>query len=526
MAEADYVFAGTGINALVCAALLSKRRKKVLLLEREEEIGGCIRTDEIIAAGFTHDLLATTFVLFVTSPGYKALAKDLEKRGLEFCNSPTPAGVLLPDGRAMVVSTNRAENIRNFDLVGAGDGHQHEADMKSVEGDASLLFGLLGRDLWTKSMAGTLAWRGWKRGTRELATFFGESLVSARAWLEASYTSDVIQALWAPWVLHAGLSPDSAYSGQMGKVMAFTLESAGAPIVKGGAKNLLKAFRSLIEVNGGIIRTKADVEAIVLDEKGAAKAVRLADGEQIDARRSVICSMTPQQLYGRLLKGTAIPEHVSRAVALYRHGRGNMQIHYALRRPPKWTTPGLEQVALLHLTPGLDGVSRAANEADRGILPEFPTICVGQPTALDPSRAPDGQAVLWIQLPETPRTIKGDSAKSIWAPPDGRWTEAICEAYANRVEAILSSHIEDFEASVIGRVAYSPADLEAMNVNLVGGDPYGGYCGLDQSFIWRPFKTSVNHETHVPKLYHIGASTHPGPGLGGGSGYLLGRKLK
>ncbi|MBR1124661.1 hypothetical protein JQ628_24270 [Bradyrhizobium lablabi] len=46
------------------------------------------------------------------------------------------------------------------------------------------------------------------------------------------------------------------------------------------------------------------------------------------------------------------------------------------------------------------------------------------------------------------------------------------------------------------RRTYSPADLEQMNVNLSGGDPYGGLCGLDQSFIWRPFKSSINHHTH------------------------------
>ena len=100
------------------------------------------------------------------------------------------------------------------------------------------------------------------------------------------------------------------------------------------------------------------------------------------------------------------------------------------------------------------------------------------------------------------------------------------EAYADRVEAILASHIDGFRDTVIARRAYSPADLEAMNINLVGGDPYGGSSAIDQSFLWRPFKTSRNHETAVPDLYHIGASTHPGPGLGGGSGFLLGSSLK
>ncbi len=206
--------------------------------------------------------------------------------------------------------------------------------------------------------------------------------------------------------------------------------------------------------------------------------------------------MSPDQLYGGLLGGKDLPPDVTEGLARYRYGKGNMQIHYALSAPPRWTTPGLDRVALLHLTPGLDGVSKAANEAERGVLPAVPTICVGQPTALDPSRAPAGQAILWLQLPEAPRSLKGDAAGLIDMPADGRWTEAVREAYADRVEAILARHIDGFAETVLARRSYSPADLEALNVNLVGGDPYGGFCGLDQFFLWRPFKGSVNH-THA-----------------------------
>ena len=116
-------------------------------------------------------------------------------------------------------------------------------------------------------------------------------------------------------------------------------------------------------------------------------------------------------------------------------------------------TPELGKVALLHLTPGLDGVSKAVNEAERGMLPAEPTICLGQPTAFDPSRAPDGKAILWLQLPEAPRHIKGDAAGEIAAPADGRWTEAVREAYADRIERILSRHIPDFASLVLGGAA-------------------------------------------------------------------------
>jgi phytoene dehydrogenase-like protein len=203
-----------------------------------------------------------------------------------------------------------------------------------------------------------------------------------------------------------------------------------------------------------------------------------------------------------------------------------MQVHYALKAPPRWKAPALSTVALTHLTPGLDGVSKAVNEAERGMLPQIPTICVGQPAALDPTRCPDGRSILWLQLLEVPRSIKGDAAGEIEVPADGKWTEAIRERFADRIEAILASHIENFKNNVIARKAYSPSDLEAMNINLVGGDPYGGFCGIDQFFIWRPFHGTINHRTNISRLSHIGASTHPGAGLGGISGFLAANELR
>jgi phytoene dehydrogenase-like protein len=72
---------------------------------------------------------------------------------------------------------------------------------------------------------------------------------------------------------------------------------------------------------------------------------------------------------------------------------------------------------------------------------------------------------------------------------------------------------------------FSPADLQAANVNLHQGDPYSGSLALDQNFLWRPFPASPGHATAVDRLWHIGASTHPGPGLGAGSGTLVAKQL-
>lgn len=525
MSDADYIVVGSGINALVCAAMLGGKGRKVMVIERNDRIGGCIRTDAITAPGFIHDVMATTFVLFVASPAFAALGPALAERGLAFADSDTPTGVLLPDGRHAVLSKDHARNIASFEALAAGDGKTFDGEIQRFGGDAGFVFGLLGGSLWSAATAKLIAREGWRRGLRGLARFFGEALASGRAHLETCYRSDVMQALFAPWVLHCGLSPENAYGGEMVKVIGFALEAVGAPIVKGGAQKALDAFEKLITDQGGSIRTAADVERIEFDGQGKARGVRLADGSRLSAGQGVICSVAPGQLYQRLLKDQPLPAEVGEGLARFRYGKGNMQMHYALSAPPRWKSGDLGKVALLHLTPGLDGVSRASNECERGLLPAVPTICVGQPTALDPSRAPEGKAILWLQLPEAPRVIKGDAAGEIAAPADGQWTDAIREQYADRVESILAAHIDGFRDSVIARRAYSPADLEAMNMNLVGGDPYGGFCGLDQFFIWRPFKSSVNHRTHVPGLYHIGASTHPGPGLGGGSGFLLAQKL-
>lgn len=514
---AQHIIIGSGINGLVAASLLALKGDKVLVLEREATIGGCLRTEEL-APGFVHDVMAATFVLFMTSPAGAALGPHLARHGWEYCHTPHPTAVLRPDGQAVVMTMNRSTNLSNFNALSEGDGKRFATDVDTIAADAPFLFALLGQRLWSWPMVKLLYGQVRKRGLRGLAGWFGQALDPARGWLESTYTSDGMQALLAPWVLHTGLTVESAYSGQMGRVIAFALEAAGAPVLKGGAGNAARAFRSLIEEKGGQIRTGCDVDRIIV-RSGHVEGVRLASGEEIISE-SVLAGVAPGQLYGRLLDGVNLPQD-QMAARKFRHGRGNFQLHYALDAVPEWLSPGLDQVALIHLADGVDSVSKSSNEAERGMLPVTPTICVGQPSRLDPTRCPDGKAVLWLQIPDAPRTIKGDAAGEI----DGHDWDTVREAFADRIERILSCHIKGFDKLVLARKAYSPKDLERMNVNLVGGDPYGGHCGIDQFFLWRPFAHSTNGEGMVRGLIHIGASTHPGPGLGGGSGFNAAKRL-
>lgn len=524
MPKFDHLIIGSGINALVCAAVLSKT-KRVMVLEREDVVGGTVRTGEL-APGFTYDPLATTFVLFMAGPAYKALERDLAREGVAFSTTDAPTGALMSDGKSIVLTRDRAANVAALNAACAGDGDRYAAEMAEVERDAPVLFGLFNNRLWSLRTGGMLAREAFRRGPRGVLTIFGDALVTSRRRLSESYAGEEAQALFAPWPLHAGLDPEQPFSGKMGQIIPFALEGIGAPIATGGAARVAEALVRIIERGRGVVRTGADVDLIEPGSDGRnVKGVRLASGEEIDIH-SVVCSVTPTQLYGRLLREYDLPAFVARETSRYQYGRANMQIHYALEKPVEWANPRLRDVQLLHLSDGVDQVSKACNEAIRGFLPARPTVCVGQPTAADPSRAPEGKAVLWIQLPECPRVVKGDAAGEIEAPADGAWTDAVREAYADRVEAMIESHVPGFRETVIRRQAISPRDLEAMNVNLVGGDPYAGWCGIDQFFTFRPFPQQINHRTWVPDVHHIGASTHPGPGLGGVSGYLTAKALE
>jgi len=297
------------------------------------------------------------------------------------------------------------------------------------------------------------------------------------------------------------------------------------PAPKGGGVKLVEGLTGIVHDGGGELRVGAEVERILLSG-GRATGVRLAGGETIRAGRAIVASVTPTQLYGGLLGENDAPPEVRRAAGKYRYGRGGMQIHIAMSEPPDWYGDDrLTRVAIVHVTPGLDGVSRAVNEAERGLLPAEATIVCGQPLAVDPTRAPEGSSIVWIQLQELPTgRVEGDAAGEIDVG-DGSWTEKLRETYADRIVARLGRHIRNLESATIQRVALSPVDIAELNVNLVGGDIYGGSCALDQNLLFRPLPQAPGHRTPVDGLWHIGASTHPGPGLGAGSGYLVYKEL-
>jgi phytoene dehydrogenase-like protein len=498
VAEHDAVVVGSGVNGLACAALLARAGWDVCVLERNNWFGGAIKTAELTEPGFAHDVFSAWHPLWVGGPAHAQLGSDLARHGLEYANTDYPTATAFPDGESAFL-------LRDADANAQELGPEWRGVLDRFFPNADLAFGILGVDLWSRHGAG-LAWTAVRRlGAGGARGFAGELFVSARDWLEQTFASPKAHGLIAPWVLHTGLGPDAAASGYMAQVIAVAVQEGGMPIPVGGGARLADALVAYIREQGGTCTTGAHVERVFTG------GVRVAGGETVGARRAVVCNVTPTQLYGDLLGGTPPP---------FRYGRSDMQIHFALSEPPAWEgDERLGGTAIVHLTPGLDGLSRAVNEAERGLLPAEATVVVGQPLTVDPSRAPAGKGILWVQLQELPWRVRGDAAGEIDAG-DGTWTESLRERYADRIQARIARHVRNLESSILRRVCLSPADLWKANINLVHGDPYAGSLTLDQNFLWR-----APHRTPVQGVWHVGASTHPGPGLGGGSGALVAQQL-
>ena len=528
MATFDAVLVGSGINTLTAAALLAREGWGVCVLERSDRLGGAIRTEaDYTLPGFTHEVLSSWHPLFTGSAAYAELGDELHRRGLEYVNTELPTATAFPDGHAMFLQTTMDANVAEFDRFASGDGAAWQRQFEEFMANADLSFGVLGTELWSARGLG-LGQKMLRRfGRHGLLEFAGHALSTCRDWTTGTFRSPEAHGLLAPWVLHTGLGPDNAVSGFMTQVIACAVQLGGMPVPVGGGIRLVDALAGIVRDAGGELRTGAEVARITVSG-GRATGVALADGDTVSATRAVVAGVTPTQLYGSLLRPSDIASDVRDATARYRYGRAGMQIHLALDELPRWKGPDAERLgraAIVHVTPGLDGVSRAVNEAERGLLPAEATIVAGQPCAVDPTRAPDGKWIVWIQLQELPAgPVRGDAAGELDVG-DGTWTEELREAYADRIVARLGESMENLASATLARKVLSPVDLEAMNCNLVAGDIYAGSCALDQNLLWRPFASAPGHRTTVEDLWHVGASTHPGPGLGAGSGYLVAKEL-
>lgn len=517
----DAVIVGSGHNGLAAAVHLSSKGWKVAVVEGHPEPGGAVKTREVTLPGFRHDLGAMNLSMFAGSAFFQQYRDELTANGLGFVPAADCFASVFRDGTYLGVSTDLERTTARIAALSPQDAAAWRAMATEFGANAPHIFGLLGSPM-PSFAAAKVVWKAWReRGTAWLYDTARLLLASPRDFLDAHFCSEKLKAMMAAWGLHLDFAPDVAGGALFPYLESMANQAFGMVIGRGGADTIIKAMTTMLIARGGEIILGTTVEKI-LTSGGRATGVLLSDGQRLEAGRAVIANVNPKNLFSRLLDGDPGRESFDRKIDGFRAGPGTMMIHLALSGLPDWAAgPDLKEFAYVHIAPDLEMMSRVYAEACGGLLPVEPALVVGQPSALDPSRAPSGCHVLWVQVRVLPAEIRGDAAGKI---ETRNWDEAK-DVYAARVLSLIERYAPGLGDKVLAQSVSSPLDLERENPNLIGGDNLSGSHHLDQNFLFRPVAGYSRYRTPVGALYICGASTWPGAGTGAGSGFMLAKML-
>lgn len=517
LADYDAVLIGAGHNTLAAALHLSAKGWRVGVFERAPVAGGAVKTGEYTLPGFRHDWAAMNLSLFAGSPFFKQYGAELTKHGCVFVPVAKPFASSFANGKHVGVSTDLQETVAMIAALSPQDAATWQTLFAGFGAEAPHLFGLLGSPMKLRALAyfmfKTLRAKGLS-GTLDLTRFL---LQSPRAWLTETFKDPHVQAMLGAWGMHLDFAPDVAGGAIFPYLEGMAGQAFGMVIGQGGADTIIKALIAAIRARGGVVQTNAPVTRI-LHVQGKATGVELADGCKITATKAVIAGVAPLAL-PRLTGGTT--PAFDAAMTRFAHAPGTMMIHLALSDLPDWNAKDLKSFAYVHIAPSLDQMAKTYAQAKAGLLPDEPILVVGQPTVVDPSRAPTGKHTLWLQVRMAPGTILGDAKGEIMATD---WTQA-ADPFAERALDMLEHHAPGTKAKTLARRIVTPDDLQSDNPNLIGGDQVCGSHHLSQNFLFRPMRGHADGSTSIRNLYLTGAAVWPGAGTGAGPGYLLARHL-
>lgn len=507
------VIIGAGINGLVAAAELAMRGKNPLVLERLDRPGGAVRTEELTLPGFHHDVAAMNLSLFAGSAFFAAHQDALARHGFHLVPTGKPFAHVAAPGRFFAVSTDQDALLAQ---MSDADRAAWQALGARFAAEAPLLGALLSGLMSLTALARWGAKLWWKLGAKDALALVRLLLSSPRAFLDRHFEDPTLKAALAIWGMHLDFAPDIAGGAVFPYLEAFAGAQMGMVIGKGGAGRLTDALVALIREHGGEVRCGVEVTQIT-HASGKVTGV-IAGGETISAGH-VLATLTPQAL-GRCLGPTGADSFDS-GVQGFVHAPGTLMIHLALDGPIPWADAALRDYAYVHIARDMDDLSLTYAQVKAGLLPMRPGLVVGQPTLLDPSRAPQGKHIAWIQLRMVPAAIRADAAEEITATD---W-DAAKDPMADRALAMIEPLAPGLSDLVLHRTVVSPDALEAENPNLVGGDQICGSHHLGQNFLFRPLPGFADGQTPIRGLRLIGAATWPGAGTGAASGWRAARQI-
>jgi phytoene dehydrogenase-like protein len=460
--DADAVVVGSGPNGLVAAVTLARAGRRVLLLEAADRFGGALRSGELTLPGRVHDFGATVMAMALASPAFRGL----ELKGVEFVHPPVPAAHPL-DGRPAVLV--HRDPVR----TAAGLGRDRRAWLATVGATARAGPPLV--ELLLKPLG---PWGGVPPAAFAQAAAFGAAaLLPATTFARRAFRTTEARAVLAGMAAHSVLDLRSPVSAGYGLLLASLAHSVGWPLVRGGSQVLADALVAELRALGGEavtghrVRRLAEVRAPV-----------------------VVLDVTPRQL----LAMADLPAGYRRRLERYRYGPGVFKLDWALDGPVPWRDPAVAGAGTVHLGGTLEEIALSEAESAAGRVSPRPYVLVVQPYAADPTR---GGHTLWAYC-HVPNGSRADLTGAI---------EAQIERYA-----------PGFRERVLARHAMGPAELEAFDANLVGGDISGGLSSLAQ-FLRRPVWSPAPWRTPLPGVFLCSASTPPGGGAHGMGGWQAAR---
>ena len=450
---------GAGPNGLAAAIVLAQAGVHVDVLEAQAQPGGAARTMELTLPGFKHDFGSAVYPLGAGSPFFASL--PLNHHGLEWIHSPAALAHPLDDGTAVMLERGLDQTSGSLGI----DGKAWDQLMRPFV------------EHWKKFAPQILGPVSFLPKSPLLMARFGMLAVQSAHSVARRFRDQRTRALFAGLAAHSFLSLDEPLSAAFGILMAVPAHAVGWPIPRGGAQSITTALCGVLANFSGKLRTSAPVENLTA----------------LSNYDLTLCDLTPWQLLK--VGGRRFSESFKRQLTGYRYGAGVCKVDYALNAPIPWKAADCSRAATVHLGGSFEEIAESEKAVRTGHHPDRPFVLLAQPSLFDSSRAPAGKHTAWAYC-HVPNGSKVDMLQ--------------------KLEDQIERFAPGFRDCILARRVFSPAALESMDANLIGGDIGGGIMDI-RNFLFRP--TRRHYATSAPDVYICSSSTPPGGGVHGMCGY-------
>src|SRR5579862_3881488 len=511
----DAIIIGGGHNGLVNAAYLAKAGKKVVVLERRHVLGGAAVTEEIIP-GFLFS--ECSYVVSLLRPEI-IRELDLPRHGLEILPldgtfTPMPNGDHL--WRVNDHAKTRREIARHSRVDAEAYDEYGQAMMKMAQFVKPIL-SMTPPDLAKLSLPDLKKLRFLGKRFQALPAQDKYNQIqlmtmSAADFLDQWFETDVLKAtMSASGIIGTFLgvrSPGTAYvllHHYMGEIDG-AFRSWG--FARGGTGAISNAIAAAAREAGVEIRTEASVANIAV-RGGQATGVVLTSGDEI-AADMVLSSVDPNLTFLKFLDAKDLPGDFVEEVRRYKYRGSSGKVNLALDGLPNFTAlpgHGIHLRGALSISPSVDYMERAYDQAKYGEFSRRPYIDMVIPTLTDPSIAPPGKHILSCFVQYAPYKLSS-----------GNWDEQR-EAFGNTVIDTIAEYAPNIKNIIIGKQFITPLDIERQT-GLTEGNIFQGELSLEQLFFLRPAAGWARYRTPIRKPYMCAPATNPGGGIMGAPGPL------